>query len=41
MNERAKNGHAQYEAHMRDADGNHVTVYVTADFEVVSVESGH
>jgi hypothetical protein len=30
-----------HEAHMRDADGNRVTVYVTADFEVVSVESGH
>jgi uncharacterized membrane protein YkoI len=34
-------GHAQYEAHMRDADGNRVTVYVNADFEVVGVESGH
>jgi uncharacterized membrane protein YkoI len=33
-------GHAQYEAHMRDADGNRVTVYVNADFEVVEVESG-
>src|SRR5688500_14765718 len=33
-------GHAQYEAHMRDAEGNRVTVYVNADFEVVSVESG-
>jgi uncharacterized membrane protein YkoI len=33
-------GHAQYEAHMRDADGNRVTVYVNADFEVVELESG-
>ena len=33
-------GHAQYEAHMRDADGDRVTVYVNADFEVVEVEQG-
>jgi uncharacterized membrane protein YkoI len=33
-------GHSQYEAHMRDANGNRVTVYVNADFEVVEVESG-
>lgn len=33
-------GHAQYEAHMRDASGNRVTVYVNGDFEVVEVESG-
>ncbi len=33
-------GHAAYEAHMTDADGNRVTVYVNAQFEVVSVESG-
>jgi uncharacterized membrane protein YkoI len=32
-------GHAAYEAHMTDADGNRVTVYVNAQFEVVSVES--
>jgi uncharacterized membrane protein YkoI len=33
-------GNAKYEAHMTNADGNRVTVYVNADFEVVSVESG-
>jgi uncharacterized membrane protein YkoI len=33
-------GHAEYEAHMLDADGNRLTVYVNADFDVVSVESG-
>jgi uncharacterized membrane protein YkoI len=32
-------GHAAYEAHMTDADGNRVTVYVNAQFEVVSVDS--
>jgi hypothetical protein len=31
-------GHAKYEAHMTDADGNPVTVYVGEDFAVVSVE---
>ena len=30
--------HAEYEAHMTDADGTPVTVYVGEDFEVVSVE---
>jgi hypothetical protein len=33
-------GHAKYEAHMTKADGSRVTVYVNADFDVVSVESG-
>ena len=33
-------GNPKYEAHMTNADGNRVTVYVNADFEVVSVESG-
>ena len=33
-------GHAAYEAHMVDADGNPVTVYVDTSFNVVSVESG-
>ncbi|HJV30093.1 MAG TPA: PepSY domain-containing protein [Gaiellaceae bacterium] len=33
-------GHAAYEAHMTKADGSRVTVYVNAQFEVVSVESG-
>jgi uncharacterized membrane protein YkoI len=33
-------GHAKYEAHMTDANGNPVTVYVDAGFNVVSVESG-
>ena len=32
-------GHAKYEAHMTKADGSHVTVYVNADFEAVSVET--
>ena len=31
-------GHAAYEAHMTDADGTPVTVYVDKQFEVVSVE---
>jgi hypothetical protein len=31
-------GHAAYEAHMTDADGAPVTVYVDKQFEVVSVE---
>jgi hypothetical protein len=31
-------GNAAYEAHMTDADGTPVTVYVSEDFEVVSVE---
>ena len=31
-------GHAAYEAHMTDADGTPVTVYVDEQFEVVSVE---
>jgi len=33
-------GHAKYEAHMVKADGTPVTVYVDANFDVVSVESG-
>ena len=33
-------GNALYEAHMVDAGGNPVTVYVDKDFGVVSVESG-
>ena len=33
-------GHAKYEAHMTNASGSRVTVYVDADFDVVSVESG-
>ena len=33
-------GHALYEAHMLDANRGRVTVYVNADFDVVSVESG-
>ena len=32
-------GHAPYEAHMTDADGNPVTVYVDDAFNVVSVET--
>ena len=32
-------GHALYEAHMTKADGTPVTVYVNAQFEVVSVET--
>ena len=31
-------GHAAYEAHMTDADGTPVTVYVDEQFDVVSVE---
>ena len=31
-------GHAKYEAHMTDADGTPVTVYVGEDFQVLSVE---
>ena len=34
-------GHAAYEAHMTNADGTPVTVYVDQQFNVVSVESGH
>ena len=33
-------GNAKYEAHMTKTDGSRVTVYVNAQFEVVSVESG-
>ena len=33
-------GHAAYEAHMLNASGNRVTVYVNSAFDVVSVESG-
>jgi hypothetical protein len=33
-------GEGTYEAHMTDANGNPVTVYVDASFDVVSVESG-
>jgi len=33
-------GHAAYEAHMTNADGTPVTVYVDQQFNVVSVESG-
>jgi uncharacterized membrane protein YkoI len=33
-------GNAAYEAHMTNADGSRVMVYVNAQFEVVSVESG-
>jgi hypothetical protein len=33
-------GHAAYEAHMPNASGDRVTVYVNSAFEVVSVESG-
>ena len=32
-------GHAVYEAHMTKADGTPVTVYVNAQFDVVSVET--
>jgi hypothetical protein len=32
-------GNAKYEAHMAKADGTPVTVYVDANFDVVSVES--
>ena len=34
-------GEGTYEAHMTDANGNPVTVYIDASFNVVSVESGH
>ena len=33
-------GHSAYEAHMVKADGSPVTVYVSKQFEVLSVESG-
>jgi hypothetical protein len=33
-------GNAAYEAHMVEADGSPVTVYVNKQFEVVGVESG-
>ena len=33
-------GHAAYEAHMLNADGERVTVYVDEQFDVVDVESG-
>ena len=33
-------GHAAYEAHMTNADGSPVTVYVDKAFDVVSVETG-
>jgi hypothetical protein len=33
-------GHAAYEAHMTNADGTPVTVYVDQQFNVVSVETG-
>jgi uncharacterized membrane protein YkoI len=33
-------GHAAYEAHMTTSDGNSMTVYVNAQFEVVSTEKG-
>ena len=33
-------GNAKYEAHMTNADGTPVTVYVDASFAVVSVETG-
>ena len=32
-------GHAKYEAHMTDANGNRVTVYVDANFNYVSTET--
>jgi uncharacterized membrane protein YkoI len=32
-------GHAKYEAHMTNADGTPVTVYVNENFDVVSTES--
>ena len=32
-------GHAKYEAHMTDANGAPITVYVDADFNVVSTET--
>jgi hypothetical protein len=33
-------GHAACEAHMLNASGARITVYVSSSFEVVSVESG-
>jgi hypothetical protein len=33
-------GNALYEAHMTNADGEPVTVYVDTDFNVVSTETG-
>jgi len=33
-------GNAKYEAHMADASGNPVTVYVDANYDYVSTESG-
>ncbi len=33
-------GHAAYEAHLRTSDGRRVTVYVNAQFQVVSTEQG-
>jgi len=33
-------GNAKYEAHMTDASGNPVTVYVDANYDYVSTESG-
>jgi hypothetical protein len=33
-------GNAKYEAHMTDASGNPVTVYVDANYAYVSAESG-
>jgi hypothetical protein len=33
-------GHAAYEAHMVNADGRRVTVYVNKQFEVVGTDSG-
>jgi hypothetical protein len=32
-------GHAKYEAHMTDASGNPITVYVDASYKVVSTEA--
>lgn len=32
-------GHAKYEAHMTDANGNPITVYVDASYNVVSTET--
>jgi hypothetical protein len=32
-------GHAKYEAHMTDASGNPITVYVDASYQVVSTET--
>jgi uncharacterized membrane protein YkoI len=33
-------GHAAYEAHMVEADGSRITVYVNKQFEVVGTEDG-